>query len=82
MDSKPAYAAGRFGFGSGLKAACEEHGAAVFEDMLAQWPFFGHLLDDIEAMLARTDLDIAAHYDALAGETLRARPSRSPVNSR
>jgi phosphoenolpyruvate carboxylase len=61
---------GWFGFGTGLQAACEEHGVAVFEDMLAQWPFFGHLLDDVEAMLARTDLAIAAHYDALAGAVL------------
>ena len=40
--------------------------------MLAQWPFFAHLLDDVEAMLARTDLEIAAHYDALAGDDLRS----------
>ena len=39
--------------------------------MVAHWPFFGHLLDDVEAMLARTDLEIASHYDALAGEALR-----------
>jgi phosphoenolpyruvate carboxylase len=38
--------------------------------MVAQWPFFGHLLDDVEAMLGRTDLEIASHYDALAGEAL------------
>ncbi len=63
---------GWFGFGSGLTAALEQHGEEVVAQMLAHWPFFGHLLDDVEAMLARTDLDIAGHYDALAGEALRA----------
>src|SRR5205823_10545205 len=29
------------------------------------------LLDDVEAMLGRTDLEIASHYDALAGDALR-----------
>jgi phosphoenolpyruvate carboxylase len=63
---------GWFGFGSGMKAALEEHGEAVLEGMVVQWPFFGHLLDDVEAMLARTDLAIAAHYDALASDALRS----------
>jgi len=62
---------GWFGFGSGLAAALEQHGEAVLRDMVVQWPFFGLLLDDVEAMLTRTDLDIAAHYDALAGDELR-----------
>ena len=62
---------GWFGFGSGLEAALHEHGAEVVGEMVAQWPFFAHLLDDVEAMLARTDLRIAAHYDALAGDALR-----------
>jgi phosphoenolpyruvate carboxylase len=62
---------GWFGFGSGLKAAFEEHGEAVLEGMVVQWPFFRHLLDDVESMLARTDLEIAAHYDALASDSLR-----------
>jgi phosphoenolpyruvate carboxylase len=57
---------GWFGFGSGLAVALEQHGRSVLGDMAAHWPFFGHLLDDVEAMLARTDLCIAAHYDALA----------------
>jgi phosphoenolpyruvate carboxylase len=63
---------GWFGFGSGLSAALTEHGEGVVREMLAQWPFFSHLIDDVESMLARTDMDIAAHYDALAEESLRA----------
>ena len=62
---------GWFGFGSGLQAALEQHGAEVVGQMVAHWPFFSHLLDDVEAMLARTDLEIAGHYDALAGDDLR-----------
>jgi phosphoenolpyruvate carboxylase len=62
---------GWYGFGSGLQAATELHGEAVIGEMLIGWPFFSHLLDDVEAMLARTDLDIAALYDALAGEAWR-----------
>jgi len=62
---------GWFGFGSGLQAALEQHGEAVIAAMTAQWPFFGHLLDDVEAMLGRADLSIAGHYDALATDKLR-----------
>jgi phosphoenolpyruvate carboxylase len=61
---------GWFGFGSGLSAALLEHGDDVVGQMVAQWPFFGHLLEDVEAMLGRTDLEIASHYDALAGDAL------------
>jgi len=62
---------GWFGFGSGLSAALDQHGEEVIGQMVAHWPFFGHLLDDVEAMLGRTDLEIAGHYDALAGDALR-----------
>ena len=62
---------GWFGFGSGLSAALDQHGEEVIGEMVAHWPFFGHLLDDVEAMLGRTDLKIASHYDALAGDALR-----------
>src|SRR5271168_2588633 len=67
---------GWFGFGSGLQAALDLHGADVVGQMVAQWPFFGHLLDDVEAMLARTDLEIAGHYDALAGDELKDQAER------
>jgi phosphoenolpyruvate carboxylase len=62
---------GWYGFGSGLKAALDEFGNEVFAGMLRDWPFFGHLLDDVEAMLARTDLTIAGYYDALAADSQR-----------
>jgi phosphoenolpyruvate carboxylase len=62
---------GWFGFGSGLQAALELHGEEVIARMTAHWPFFGHLLDDVETMLGRTDLEIASHYDALAAANLR-----------
>ena len=55
--------------------------ATVMGHMVAHWPFFGHLLDDVEAMLARTDLEIASHYDALAGDAAdRCRPGPSARN--
>jgi phosphoenolpyruvate carboxylase len=66
---------GWFGFGTGLTAVFEEHGAAIVARMLEDWPFFRHLFDDVEAMLARTDLDIAAHYDALAGGVQGSSPA-------
>jgi phosphoenolpyruvate carboxylase len=62
---------GWFGFGSGLQGALEQHGEEVIARMTADWPFFGHLLDDVETMLGRTDLGIAGHYDALAADKLR-----------
>jgi phosphoenolpyruvate carboxylase len=72
---------GWFGFGSGLAAAIEECGAETVGRMAQEWPFFGHLLDDIEAMLGRTDLEIAAHYEALASEDLRAQALGGPIDS-
>ncbi|GAC1303115.1 MAG: phosphoenolpyruvate carboxylase [Steroidobacteraceae bacterium] len=61
---------GWFGFGSGLDAAIEKLGEEAVGQMAARWPFFARLLDDVEAMLGRTDLEIASHYDALAGDAV------------
>ncbi len=67
---------GWYGFGSGLSAALEQHGNEVVGQMLAHWPFFGRMFDDVEAMLGRTDLEIASHYDALGGDATRNYPER------
>lgn len=62
---------GWFGFGSGLQAAVARHGTQRLRELRASWFFFGSLLDDVEQMLARTDLDIANYYNGLADEPLR-----------
>jgi phosphoenolpyruvate carboxylase len=60
-----------YGLGLGLDAAAAEHGQELLERMLAQWPFFGVLLDDAEFVLAKADMDIARWYSELAPEAHR-----------
>jgi len=62
---------GWYGVGIGLDAAAERHGIALLERMVAHWPFFGLLLDDVELILAKADMDIAGWYAELAGEAYR-----------
>jgi phosphoenolpyruvate carboxylase len=66
-----------FGAGMGLKTAIDELGLPVARSSYAEWAFFTTLIDDLEASLARADLDIAAAYESLAesrqGGTFAAR---------
>ncbi|HEU4530236.1 MAG TPA: phosphoenolpyruvate carboxylase [Steroidobacteraceae bacterium] len=62
---------GWYGVGTGLKAAVSEFGLERLREMRRSWFFFGVLLDDVETMLARADLEIAAQYDELAQAPLR-----------
>ncbi len=62
---------GWYGVGSGLEAAASEFGLERLREMRSRWFFFGALIDDVEAMLARSDLEIAARYDDLAPAPLR-----------
>ncbi len=57
---------GWFGAGSGLQAARAERGLELLRGAYEVWPFFRSLIDDIEAMLARADMEISACYDQLA----------------
>jgi phosphoenolpyruvate carboxylase len=57
---------GWYGAGSGLSAAIEQHGLPLLQDAYASWFFLHELIDAIEAMLARTDLEIAQAYQVLA----------------
>jgi phosphoenolpyruvate carboxylase len=61
---------GWYGAGTGLEAVRALRGAELLRRAYAGWPFFRSLVDDIEAMLARADMDISACYDALAPEGL------------
>jgi phosphoenolpyruvate carboxylase len=57
-----------YGLGSGLAAAREEQGADFMRHMSRAWPFFANLLDDVEMVVAKSDLDITERYFALAPE--------------
>jgi phosphoenolpyruvate carboxylase len=62
---------GWYGAGSGLAAGREQRGIETLRRSYRGWPFFRSLVDDIEAMLGRTDLAIAARYDQLAPAELQ-----------
>ncbi len=56
---------GWLGVGKALHADIEAHGdegLATLQDMAARWPFFITLLENVEMVCAKADLDIATHY--------------------
>jgi phosphoenolpyruvate carboxylase len=62
---------GWYGAGAGLRTAIEMHGLTALRNAYANWFFLRNLIDDVETMLARTDLDIAQAYNVLAPEAAR-----------
>lgn len=58
---------GWFGLGTGLEEICASEGEAAIVDMARDWPFFRLLLEDVEMVLAKGDVGIAALYSQLAG---------------
>ncbi len=59
---------GWFGFGTGLVEAVDQFGLPAVREMAKSWYFFRALVYDVETVLAKADLNIAARYSALAGD--------------
>lgn len=61
-----------YGAGSGFAAYCESHpqgrekALARLKTMYRRWPYFQTVIDNLEQVLAKTDLHIGARYAALA----------------
>ncbi len=58
---------GWYGLGTALEQGAAEHGEEGLAEMACDWPFFANLLDDVEMVLAKCDLDIAEAFSRLAG---------------
>jgi phosphoenolpyruvate carboxylase len=56
-----------YGLGTGLKAAFDRHGTAQVQALVQEWLFLQVLVADVEMVLAKSDLAIAAQYSRLAG---------------
>ncbi len=55
-----------FGVGSALNAGIERYGLEAMHEMARDWPFFGTLVEDVEMVLAKSDLAIFECYSRLA----------------
>jgi phosphoenolpyruvate carboxylase len=62
---------GWYGVGTGLEAAIDRHGEAPLKDMFGQWMFMRAMLDDLEMVLAKCDMQIARRYAELAADPLQ-----------
>ncbi len=58
---------GWYGLGSALEWGVQEFGAAAMAEMANDWLFFSNMLDDVDMVLAKCDLDIAEAFSRLSG---------------
>ena len=55
-----------YGLGTALQQAVADFGIPALREMYAEWMLFANLLNDVEMVLAKTDLDIGKKYRNLA----------------
>ncbi|MFC5437332.1 phosphoenolpyruvate carboxylase [Rhodanobacter umsongensis] len=58
---------GWYGLGSALEQGVGQFGEEALVEMARDWPFFSNVLDDVEMVLAKCDLDIAEAFSKLSG---------------
>ncbi len=63
---------GWYGFGTAVSRYCARHpvGLSHLQQMYQTWPFLQSLLSNMDMVLAKTDLSIAARYAALVTDTV------------
>ncbi len=59
---------GWYGVGTALRHGIDTHGLDAMAAMARDWPFFAAMIDDVEMLMAKSDLDIFERYSLLAGE--------------
>ena len=61
---------GWYGFGAGVEAYLKAHpdGLQTLQAMYAEWPFFTTMLSNMDMVLAKSDIGIAARYAALVSD--------------
>jgi phosphoenolpyruvate carboxylase len=57
---------GWYGVGTALHHGIATHGLEAMAAMAREWPFFAAMLDDVEMLMAKSDLDIFERYSHLA----------------
>ena len=62
---------GVFGVGSALSEAADEYGIDQLSQMVEEWTFFRALINDVEMVLAKSDLEISRGYSELAASDCR-----------
>ena len=66
---------GWYGFGAGVSAFVARRGAgasALLARMWREWPFFRAMLSNLDMLLAKADLSVAARYKELLGDAALA----------
>ncbi len=58
---------GWYGLGTALQRGIDTHGLDAMAAMTRDWPFFAAMIDDVEMLLAKSDLAIFERYSRLAG---------------
>ncbi|MCD9029166.1 phosphoenolpyruvate carboxylase [Luteimonas sp. BDR2-5] len=59
---------GWYGIGTALQHGIQAWGQQAMTEMARDWPFFRAVLDDVEMLLAKTDIAIFERYSQLAGD--------------
>ncbi|MEZ0475726.1 phosphoenolpyruvate carboxylase, partial [Luteimonas salinilitoris] len=59
---------GWYGVGTALAHGIERHGLEEMRGLAREWPFFAAAIDDVEMLLAKSDLAIFERYSLLAGK--------------